>query len=627
MIPSVAKFAAEVAALVHSDRKVDAAKHVIDFFKLSTKLDSDNPKQYVPVLAEWLHHLLNNDEPAAAAQLLWTPNRFSPEPQCTRDVWSLYDSTSMGLIMGAGSVSKSFGLGVRLMLAWLQDPEYTTVRVVGPSQKHLESNLFSHLCALHTDASLPMPGEVGELFIGENRRDQLGSVAGVVIPLGRIRKSGRLQGMKRKPRAHPHPVFGPLSRLLVFVDEAEQIPAGIWQDVDNLLSQVTEESVGGFKIFFAWNPQDQSNEVAKRACPVFGWENLQPETHFRWKSQRGWDVLRLDAERCENVIAGRTIFPGLQTRAGLAAIAKNAGGTNSPGYLTMARALYPTQGVTATIVPPGMWPKWRGEFIWYNEPVPVAACDLALEGGAAAVYTLGRWGKASGMKLPPNLDFPRGQVIMFKDAHGQVMPRYGLAIDSQHALPKGDTVEIKNRLLELNRKAGVKPEWFAMDRTGNGAGAADLIRHEWGTQIHDVNFSQGATEAKLMLEDSQTCAETYDRLNSELWFALRAYGEHGYMLISPTVDIGELTQQVTQRQMQTSGKKPRVESKKDYMSRGFKSPDEADSLTLCVHAARMGSGVILSRSGESVGGDGDDGWYDGESQQIIDCTNRQDHLE
>src|SRR5438477_286885 len=83
----------------------------------------------------------------------------------------------------------------------LSDPENTAVKVLGPSEDHLEANLFSHLVDLHRCASLPMPGEVGELFIGMDRRNQTASIKGTVIPIGKVKKAGRLQGTKRKARS------------------------------------------------------------------------------------------------------------------------------------------------------------------------------------------------------------------------------------------------------------------------------------------------------------------------------------------------------------------------------------------------------------------------------------------
>lgn len=623
-------FAASVATFVHADKKFDAAQAVNEFCQLRLKLE-DNPAKYIPILTHWLHFLLNSGAPEEAAQLLWTKTQFTPNPQFTKDVWKFYDEATLGLVMGAGSCSKSYGLGVRVFLAWLQDPEWTSVQVIGPSEAHLQANLFSHLVGLHQRASLPMPGKVGELFIGLDRRNQLSSIRGITIPIGQVKKAGRVQGSKRMPRIEPHPLFGDLSRLFIFVDEIENVPGGLWSDVDNILSQVRDKGAGGFKIFGAYNPRDQNHEVGKRAEPPFGWAAFNPEEHFRWKSVRGWDVLRLDGEKSENVIQGKEVYPGLQTKEGLDAIARNAGGRQSAGYFTMGRGAYPPQGILLTVIPPGMLQKMRGEFIWYDSPQPVGACDLALEGGSAAVYTLGKWGQATGMKLPPSIEFPVGRTVMFKGTNGQVLPCWGLQAEQQFTLPKGDTIAMKTKIIEINKKAGVRPEYFSCDRTGHGAGIADLIKHEWGQQIHDVNYSSGPSKTKVMFEDTKTCWEEYERMNSELWFAFRKFAEFTYLLLNPILDMTKLGPQLTNRKVRIASGRTRVESKKDYLDRGYESPDEADSLTLLVHAARMGSNIVPSMKRDTridAGGSGEDDWFDGLQNGVrLDSTSRTDSLD
>ena len=613
--PTEKALAAHVAKLVHSDKKFEAAKSIDDYLRLNLRLE-DDPKKYLPVLMHYVHYLLNANAPEAAAQVLWTANQFTPEPKFTRDLWGLFETSSHGLIMGAASCSKSYGVGVRLFLEWIRDPEWTTVRVLGPSEDHLEQNLFSHLVGLHKSASLPMPGEIGELFIGLDRRNQLSSIKGIIIPVGQKKKAGRLQGVKRKPRPNPHNIFGALSRLFIFVDEIENVPGGLWSDIDNILSNIQEEGdTSGFKLFGAFNPTNQTDEVGKRVEPPFGWEGFDVENHYRWKSKRDWDVLRLDGERSENVTEGRIIYPGLQTRSGLENIAKNAGGRSSAGYHSMGRGAYPPQGIELTVIPPGMLAKWRGKFIWYDDPKPIGSEDLALEGGAAAIYTLGRWGRATGIQFPPSIEFPTGRKLMFKDRNGHSIVRWALQAEQQFTIPKGDTRQQTDRTVEVNRKAGVRGEFFACDRTGAGAGVADLIKHEWSPSIHDVNFSEACSKDKIMLEDSKPCNEEYERMNTELWFALKKWGEFQYFLISPEIDMTKLTQQLTQRKFRIAGGKTRVEQKRDYISRGFESPDEADSLTLLVHAARKGSGVTLSMNldatSDTPGGyDDSDGWLD-----------------
>lgn len=630
--PGPAKnLALSVAALVHKDQHIDAAKAIFETLQQKWTLGRNVKREDVySILNLYVHDLLENGAPEEAAAILWTPTQFTSEPASVKSVWRLYDETDMGLIMGAAKMGKSYGMGVRIFLEWLRDPEYTSVRVVGPSETHLETNLFSHLVSLHRRATLPMPGEIGERFIGLSRRDQLSAIKGVVIPKGNVKKAGALQGGHRRPRPQPHPVFGPLSRLIVFIDEIENVPNGLWQDIDNVLSDIEEKGGEGFKIFGAYNPSDPYSEVAKRAEPPFGWQDLDPEVHFRWASTRGWEVLRLDGEKSENVVSGKIIYPGLQNRVGLEKIAKNAGGRQGRGYLVMGRGVYPQAGTVATVVPAGMWPKWRGEFIWYEEPIRVGAADLALEGGDEAVYTLGKWGRAVGAKYPSSIEHPNGHTVMFKDKSGAVTPRWGLQAYKSFVLPKGETVAMKNSILDLNKRAGVRPEYFACDRTGAGTGVADLLKYEWSSLIYDVNFSQSASDQKLMFEDSKTCKEEYERLYSELWFSLRMWGEFGYFLIGPEVDFSKLTPQIIGRQFSVQMGRKRVESKRDYMARGFTSPNDADSLTLLVYAARKGSGLILSMRGIDVevpGGvlDDFDGGYTGGAR--IDPSNKSDYLD
>lgn len=643
--PTLKRFTQEVSRLLHSEQTIRAAQLSAEYFKIP-KLkfkQSDDPALAHDVLVQVLHSVMEAGGMEEAAQMLWNPHQFTPEPRSVKQVWELFDTSDQGLIMGAGKMGKSYGMGVRLFLEWIRDPMWTTIRVIGPSETHLEQNLFSHLVALHHHATLPMPGEVGDLFIGLNRRDRISSISGVVIPKGNVKKAGRLQGGHRRPRPEPNPKFGVLSRMFLFIDEFENVPDGIWSDVDNVLSEIETKEIdgvmhfGGFKIFGAYNPSELGSKVAERAKPPFGWGNLDPDKHFRWKSVRGWDVIRIDGEQCENVIQGKVIYPGLQTREGLAAIAANAGGREGAGYQIMGRGMYPSMGVEATVIPPGMLHKWIGEFIWYREPEPVSATDLALEGGDEAVHTIGQFGLASGIKWPPSLEHPQGHTTMFrkdpKNPKSTVIPRWALQANRQFVLPKGDTVAMKESILTVNRKSGTKALYYACDRTGHGAGVADLLKYEWSSQIHDVNYSEGAGEEKIMVEDSKKCNEQFERMYSVLWFAMRQWGEFQYFLIAPSVDMERLQTQVTTRLFRVLSGKSKVESKKDYMARGHGSPNEADSMTLLVHAARKGSGLELSMRGNAVDlpdgvADTDDWPVPGTSNGVmIDESNRSDYLD
>jgi hypothetical protein len=622
---------AEVWPLVHKEKLVEAARLVNDACNLGIVIESGADNRALVVLNNWLHYLLNTDM-REAARLLWTPTQFSMRPESSQQIWKLFDESTMGLLMGAASMSKSFTMGVRLFLEWLRDPQWTSVSLVGPNEEHLERNLFSHIVNLHKNAKLPLPGAIGERWIGFDRKEQTGAIQGVIIPVGRVKKAGRLQGGKRKPRPEAHPIFGSLSRMFVFIDEIENVPAGIWHDIDNILSNVDEDGAGGasagFKLFGAYNPTNRGDEVAVRAEPPNGWETFDIEKDYRWKSKRGWDVLRLDGEKSENVIAGKIVIPGIQTRAGLEIIARNRGGKASAGYYTMGRGAYPPQGIVLAIIPPGLLARMRGEFIWVDTPRAVGGADLSLEGAAGCVFTHGLLGLASGVKFMPSLLFPQGNTVMFKNSLGKQEPRMGLLAVQQFCLPKGDTMAMATGLIDLCKKTGVRPNLFCCDRTGVGSGVADMMKTLWSAAIIDINYSESATQTKVMTEDSKTCYEQYDRICSELWFAFRLWGEFGYLMLAPGFDLTNVSQQVTQRLYRSQNGKSKVESKKDYKARGFPSPDEADSLTVFVHAGRIGGGVTPSMQGGAALSDpADDEWwgsYNGNAR--IDPSNRSDTL-
>ena len=615
-----------VAPLLHADKLFEAARLVADFVQQNTGITprTDNKTEAAKTVWMLLQWCLDNGAREEAASMLWPTTLFDPRPESTQRIWKALDEQNFLLLMGAGSMSKSFSAAVWFFCEWLRDPDFTTVKVLGPSEQHLEDNLFTHLVTLHRSASLPLPGTINSLFIGMDTKQRKSSISGVVIPLGK-KSAGRLQGTKRVPRKVPHPIFGPLSRMFIFLDEIANIPKGIWRDIDNLLSNAQGDS--GLKIVGAFNPTDQNDEVGTRCEPLFGWPSFDADKHHEWMSKRGWYVLRLDAARCENVLAGKVIFPGLQTIEGFNQIIANSGGTNSPGYWAMARGCFPPTGTPMTIMPQGLLAHFLGEPIWYETPRACAGVDIALEGGDTAQFAKGLYGYATGFKLAPTLMHPNGQELLFKNKKNQVIARPLLWLESLIPLPKGDTVQMKNEIIRLCRETGVAPEWLCVDRTGNGAGVHDLLKNDWHVGVMGINFYESASETKIMAEDSGTAKELYDRAQTELLFAIRKWVEFGYFKGNKGLATAELYQNLTTRLYRPVGSKSKAETKADYKSRNQgKSPDEGDAVSLLVAAARRASGLVPGmnmENTEAIDDEDDDDWGGGVR---IDCTNRYDNL-
>jgi hypothetical protein len=284
-------------------------------------------------------------------------------------------------------------------------------------------------------------------------------------------------------------------------------------------------------------------------------------------------------------------------------------------------------GAKLSVFPPGMLAKCRGEFIWYETPQPLGSTDLALEGGASAIYTLGAFGLASGYSEPPSINYPTGRIVMFKDSAGNVTPRAALQVNGQFLLPKGSTIPMTKSVVDMNHKCGVLAGWYGCDRTGHGQGVADLVAHDFG-QIFAINYSESPTGTKICEEDTKTCKERFHRIDSELWFGARAWFEFGYVKIHPSIDLSKLHQQLGNRMYRQQAGKTRVEPKADYIARGYESPDEADSLTLAVHVARLAASVVISmKGGASLPNEAS--WYDNPYPDgyFIDATNKSDTLD
>jgi hypothetical protein len=607
-----------VAHQLHElDDKKAAADLILQVKRANAQTTSD--AEAIQILVTFRQWLLDQGRYADTAALLWPAATFSPHPGSVQLMWQEIRKSSQLMIMGAASVGKSFSLGVWLYLDWLRDPEFTNVKVVGPSEDHLEKNLFSHLVNLHQSAAIPSPGECIRLGITLDPHKRDAGIYGVIVPIGK-KAPAKLQGIKVKPRPKPHPLLGRMSRLRIMLEEAEDIPVGIWEDVSNILSNT--DGLEQFKIFAAFNPKDQNGACGVRCEPEDGWGHFDLDHSITWKSRRGWNVVRLDGMRSENVIEGKMLYPGLQTKTGVERIIANAGGVNTRGYYTFARGAFPREGSDIVIIPQALLNEAQGEFVFVNS-TPVAGVDIALEGDDNAVMTVGRYGLASGWRMRPTKEKPEGEIRTFVGEDGRPLRRNVIQIDQQFKLPKAETLAMARSIRETCENAGVDPEWLCVDRTVNGAGVHDYLKATWGP-VRGVNPSFSASEIKILAEDTETPFDLYERLVTELWYATRKFFEHSILKISGTMPTERLFHELTTRQFNTSARgKIKVEAKTEYKSRGNKSPDFADSLTLLIHGVRLN---VAGPVGTAERGSGSDEAIN-RFKPRTDATNRFQYLD
>lgn len=543
-----------------------------------------NEKQADLLIFRYIARLLAADQYTAAAVVLWGTSLFDARPESVRDIWSAIELHAKVLIQGCGSVGKSYSTCAFILLRWWLDPEFTNIKVISTTKAHASSNTFSTIVKLHRSAIVKMPGIVMSDYIGLDPKERKSGIAVVAVPIGDDGR-GRLKGFHPDPRPKPHPKLGPSSCVILFMDECEDAPIGIWEGVGNVL--MAKSGVNTVKVIGAYNPKNQASKTAQNAEPEGGWDAFDIERGVQgknnWTSKNGWFVLRIDGKKTENVRIRRDVYPGFITYEAYREKELMDGG-NSIEYFTQARGCHPPEGAVGVIISAKLFGECKGEFLFVGKPVKAAGVDTALAGRDNCVLTLGLIGLATAFQ-------PRdGKLIKFKE------PRMALQADQQFALKKGDTKVVGDDIMQTCLRLGVEPENLCIDATGNGSGVLGYLRAVFGDAVMGINFSANATDIKILEEDQYTPEELYDGIVSEVWFALAIWMEFGFIAIAPGIRKDPLESEIVARRcIQGAGKKMRVETKDDYKKRtGGKSPDFADSFTILLSGVRMRGALMGS---------------------------------
>jgi len=535
------------------------------------------------VVYQYVQSLLNADQFEAAATVLWGEAVYDWRPHSAQETWRCLFEYDKLLVQGAGAMGKTFNAAAWFLLDWMRDPEYTCVKVVSLTEAHAQRNVFAAIKTFYRTALVRPEFEGSEDLVKsiQANDDDKNGIHLVAVPKGDS-GMGTLRGFHPSPRAKHDKKLGRMSRTHVVLDEAEEVPAGVWEGLQNILSAAdTEGAKGRIKIFGASNPKDRTSEFGKRCEPIRGWQTVDCEEDFEWESRDGWHILRLDAARCENVVKKKVIFHGFQTFQGYQAYEAKG---RTAEYYTMARGWFPQEGIAMGIITPAMMDNAMGSVRFIGPVVPLAAFDLALEGKDQVVCSHGRFGLSDGWT-------PRsGSFIPWKS------PRVVLQLDSQIDFPKKATLEQTDQIIKFCKQMKVAPNWLCVDRTGNGAGISDALCSLFGKEVLGVNYSWAASETSILGEDTQRANEVYSGVVTELIFGLARFLEFEYLKISPSFANEDLVRQAIARRYKQAGQGlVRVESKGDFVKRTRQnSPDQLDSLSLLVYLLRQREGLVAT---------------------------------
>jgi hypothetical protein len=548
--------------LIVADKWVEAGNDILKLIGQS-HLTVTNKGQAQNICRNLFQFLLDDEKYLHAATLQWGGDVFQSDPESVKRSFVAMHEGSTVLFMGASSTGKTYGVGAWMLLDYLRDPQYTTVKLAAVNEDHLKKNLFAHVATLFRNLAIPVAANIqvrdSDLWLGIKEAGFEFGISGIAFKQSQ-ETSGQFKGYKAKPvRPKPHPKFGVMSRLRVLGDEGQNWPNGPFKDFNSLVASKSGSEL--IKIAVAFNPESTSQTVVQMAEPDQGWNIEELDSLYDYESKHGWRVCRLDAARCENVIQKKVIYPGLQTYEGYLSYLK-AGGDTSANYFTFARGFPPIVGTVNTVIPPS-WPQsQRGEATFIDNPIICAAADLAFMGKDSAQMAVGRWGLASGWKDH------KGQFHKFMDRLdiAKAKPRHVLQIDQLLPMMKSDsTVTMAEEIIGKCKMLGVKPEWLAVDKTGYGFGVHGHLVKVWGPAF-GIAWNEKATERKILAEDTEGADKQCDGVMSEMWWALRKWlaPECCSVLINPIIPQQPIHTQLTSRRFKHGSKGIKVESKEEY---------------------------------------------------------------
>ena len=551
-----------------------------------------------------LHYLYARD-PVSASMILWDQNTFCAKPRCVQTIWSALMENRMVCLIGGGGMSKTYSPSAYFLLQYILDPEYTRVQVASASHDHLMGNLFRDIGALHSDASLVLPGKHENDSISLDKKRRQG-IFTLTLPQGSNGKS-KIKGSHTKPRPF-HPLFGLRSRLFCIIDESQEIPEGAFDEIPNRFSTVAPNDVEHLKFSLSANPRDIFSKFGQILKPVGGgWSAITRNT-LTWQSTHGWFVVSLDQTQHENYIARKQVYAGFATYDGVMDRLKACNGDwEDPRMFTYVFGKFPPQGTTFAVISQKMILESEGEWVFKDRVVALAGMDPAFTSDRPA-FASGRAGLAIGWT-----DSTGEQHMLEK-------PRMAIQLDNVIVLPRGeinDSQSLADEAMSRLRDLGVQPLGFAIDQTGVGRGAADIIRRQWAQKvspiapdspdgiaaIHGMEFGSSPSQVKIAEEDSQTPRERFDRIATEIWYAAAKLFELDTIRIGKAVDLKVMSELASRKgdMQRGAGKKLTVESKDEYKRRtNGDSPDLADAALIMVHAARMSIAGIIPKARDTI---------------------------
>ena len=468
---------------------------------------------------------------------------------------------------GCAGAGKTYGATLFALLWWLCDPTNSSVILTSTTGKALRRRAWAELAALRRELNLRDSGNFIDsrmMWQAQDGDDKHAIIGLAVEDGGSVNKAvDNIKGLHTK-------------RQLVIIDEATSTPDAVFEACVNLCGYPDD-----FRMLVIGNPFSRLDAMGRFAEPANGWESVCVDDD-RWKTKVKLDgqhglVVRFDADRSPNVLAGRCVFPHLITARKLEGLRKGLG-DNSPRYWSEVRGFWPPDGLVRTVFTEGELVRQRTskEWSWVGHDIRQAAgFDPSFGGGDRAILRFVKWGTVEGGLEGAQLG---DKVQITVDAKGAEPPNFQMA--------KKVRIECEAR--------GVKHTELGVDASGGGRVFCDILEREWGPVIR-VESGGKPSSRTVSYEDQRPATEAYDRRITELWYQARELQMSGQLRgLDPETAV-----EFCSRRYDDDRRKVVLETKDEYKKRHGRSPDLADAVVVALEAARQ-LGLTVRQMGSTA---------------------------
>jgi hypothetical protein len=503
------------------------------------------------------------------------PGHFEWHDWTYRTVESLCNYPILGL-PGCAGAAKTFNVVGFACTWWLAAPDVSSVMIVSTSIKSLRRRGWAEVQKCHTSVPGPRVGNFvdSRMIWAIKKGDDKHAIIGKAVEEGSVTKvADDIKGVHTR-------------RQMVIIDEATAVPEAIYDACGNLYSYPEE-----FILVTIGNPRNRLDQFGRFCEPSGGWTSVNvesgewdsaPISYIGGKSAR---IITFDAEKSPNIMEGKMVSRHLPTKEKVEA-ARNSAGGQTPNYWSNFRGFWPPEGLSKTVFSESslIANDGFGKHIFTGKNFHIIGMfDPAFGGGDRPALRFAKMGETESGKwgieaFPP--------IILPINAHSTNPVHYQLA----------EQLRRQCEMFNVNGQAfSCPPENLAIDATGEGGGLCDIVNRTWSANVVRIEFGGAASEDSASLEDIRPAKEVYFNKRVEIYFRTRDALNSGQLKGIDKATALELCS----IEFDDSGKRIKLQGKKEYKEKFGASPDLADCLVGLSEVARR-RGFKLAPVGQTV---------------------------